>query len=109
MVLNVPGAISALFASFTGLAGVRSFALTVQELESLQNRDVEAALVEIEEYRFLLRRKLLYSEIFVLLFNALFLVSCHCSVQAESAATAEHGGSWRPLREAKIYFPAIKR
>lgn len=74
LVGNVPGAISAFVASFTGLAGVRSFALTVQELESLQN-DVEATLIEIEEYRFLLQQKLLYSEIFVFLFNALFLVS----------------------------------
>ena len=74
LVGNVPGAISAFVASFTGLAGVRSFALTVQQLESLQN-DVEGTLIEIEECRFLLQQKLLYSEIFVFLFNALFLVS----------------------------------
>ena len=73
LVGNVPGAISAFVASFTGLAGVRSFALTVQ-LESLQN-DVEGTLIEIEECRFLLQQKLLYSEIFVFLFNVLFLVS----------------------------------
>ena len=74
LVGNVPGAISAFVASFTGLAGVRSFALTVQQLESLQN-DVEGTLIEIEECRFLLQQKLLYSEIFVFLFNVLFLVS----------------------------------
>ena len=76
MVGNVPGAISAFVASFTGLAGVRSFALTIQQLESLPN-DVEATLIEIEEYnyRFLRQQNLLYSEIFVFLLNALFLVS----------------------------------
>ena len=76
LVGNVPGAISAFVASFTGLAGVRSFALTIQQLESLQN-DVEATLIEIEEYnyRFLLQQNILYSVIFVFLLNALFLVS----------------------------------